>query len=48
MPPWAEEALAKRLKEAEHSFNSYGAVQQWLAETLDVEATSHAVSPMTR
>ena len=48
IPKWAEEALAKRLKDAEHGFASYGAVQQWLAEELGVEAEYHAVYQMTR
>jgi len=48
IPQWAEAALAKRLEDPEHGFKSYGEVQQWLAETLDVEATYHAVYQMTR
>lgn len=48
IPQWAEVALAKRLQEAEHGFHSYGAVQQWLAETLGVKAEYHAVYQMTR
>ncbi|QZZ20565.1 helix-turn-helix domain-containing protein [Leptothermofonsia sichuanensis E412] len=48
IPQWAEEALAKRLKNSEHGFASYGAVQQWLAEELGVEAEYHAVYQMTR
>jgi hypothetical protein len=48
IPGWAEAALAKRLQEPEHGFASYGAVQQWLAETLGVEAEYHAVYQMTR
>lgn len=47
IPQWAEVALAKRLQERE-GFQSYGAVQQWLAETLGVEAQYHAVYQMTR
>ncbi len=47
IPQWAEAALAKRLQEAEHGFHSYGEVQQWLAETLGVEAEYHAVYQMT-
>ncbi|WP_277881255.1 hypothetical protein [Leptolyngbya sp. FACHB-321] len=39
--------MAKRLQES-HGFQSYGAVQQWLTETLGVEAEYHAVDPMTR
>ncbi|MBD1939181.1 helix-turn-helix domain-containing protein [Microcoleus sp. FACHB-68] len=47
IPQWAEDALAKRLKQS-NGFASYGAVQQWLAETLGVEAHYHAVYQMTR
>ena len=47
IPQWAETALAKRLQES-HGFQSYGAVPQWLAETLGVEAAYHAVYQMTR
>ena len=47
IPHWAEAALAKRLQ-ANHGFQSYGAVQQWLAQTLGVEAEYHAVYQMTR
>jgi transposase len=47
IPQWAETALAKQLQES-HGFQSYGAVQQWLAETLGVEAGYHAVYQMTR
>jgi transposase len=48
IPTWAEEALSKRLQEPEKGFESYGAVQQWLSETLGVEAEYHAVYQMTR
>lgn len=48
IPQWAEAALAKRLQEPEHGFSSYGAVQQWLSETLGIEAEYHAVYQMTR
>ena len=47
IPQWAEEALGKRLQEPNHGFQSYGAVQQWLAQTLGVEAQYHAVYQMT-
>ena len=47
IPRWAEVALAKRLQEPT-GFQSYGAVQQWLADTLGVEAEYHAVYQMTR
>ncbi|MBW4490871.1 MAG: helix-turn-helix domain-containing protein [Trichocoleus desertorum ATA4-8-CV12] len=48
IPQWAEEALAKRLQEPNHGFQSYGAVQRWLAQTLGVEAQYHVVYQMTR
>jgi transposase len=48
IPQWAEAALAKRLKDPEHGFASYGAIQQWLAEELGIEAQYHAVYQMTR
>lgn len=47
IPQWAEDALALRLQES-NGFESYGAVQQWLAETLGIEAEYHAVYQMTR
>lgn len=47
IPLWAEVALAKRLQDPD-GFQSYGAVQQWLADTLGVEAEYHAVYQMTR
>lgn len=47
IPQWVEDALAKRLQES-NGFKSYGAVQQWLAETLGIEAEYHAVYQMTR
>jgi transposase len=48
IPKWAEEALSKRLQESENGFASYGAVQEWLSQTLGVEAEYHAVYQMTR
>lgn len=48
IPQWAEAALAKRLQDPEHGFASYGAIQQWLSETLGIEAEYHAVYQMTR
>lgn len=45
---WAEATLAKRLLDPHHGFSSYGEVQQWLLETLGVEAQYHAVYQMTR
>ena len=47
IPKWAEDALAKRLQKS-NGFQSYGEVQQWLAESLGVEAEYHAVYQMTR
>nr|WP_263976523.1 hypothetical protein [Amazonocrinis nigriterrae] len=48
IPQWAQAALAKRLEEPEQGFESYGAVQQWLAQNLAVEAEYHTVYQMTR
>lgn len=48
IPQWAEDALAKRLQDPQHGFASYGAVQQWMSETLGIEAEYHAVYQMTR
>lgn len=48
IPQWAEDALDKRLKEPEHGFASYGKVQEWLSQTLGIEAEYHAVYQMTR
>ncbi len=48
IPQWAEAALAKRLEDANHGFNRYGEVQQWLAQTFGIEAEYHAVYQMTR
>ena len=48
IPMWAEVALAQRLQEPSHGFDRYGAVQQWLLESLGVEAEYHAVYQMTR
>ena len=48
IPLWAEEALAKRLRDPDHGFASYGAVQKWLADTLGIDAEYHAVYQMTR
>ena len=47
MPQWAEAALAKRLQDPNQGFQSYGAVQQWLAE-MGIEAEYHPVYQMTR
>ncbi|MBD2041869.1 helix-turn-helix domain-containing protein [Microcoleus sp. FACHB-672] len=48
IPQWAEATLAKRLQQPNHGFSSYGEIQQWLLETLGVEAQYHAVYQMTR
>ena len=48
IPHWAEKALSKRLRDPNHGFGSYGEIQQWLAETLGIEAKYHAVYQMTR
>lgn len=48
IPQWAENALAKKLQDPNHGFQSYGEVQQWLAEKLGVSAKYHAVYQMTR
>ncbi len=48
IPLCAETALAKRLQEPSNGFDSYGAVQQWLSETLGVDAQYHTVYQMTR
>lgn len=42
IPIWAKNALAKRLKEPE-GFNSYGAICQWLQETLGISANYKTV-----
>ncbi|MBD3886837.1 winged helix-turn-helix domain-containing protein [Phormidium tenue FACHB-886] len=47
IPQWAEDALARRLGDPNHGFTSYGAVQQWLSETLGIEADYYAVYHMT-
>ncbi len=44
----SEDALGRRLQDQHHGFKSYYEVQQWLAETLGVEAKYHAVYQMTR
>lgn len=48
IPQWAEDALAKKLLEESYGFQSYGEVQQWLAQTLGIKAEYHAVYQMTR
>lgn len=48
IPQWAENALGKKLQEESNGFQSYGQVQQWLAQTLGINAEYHAVYQMTR
>jgi transposase len=48
IPQWAEDALAKRLEQEHEGFRSYVEVQEWLRETLGIEAEYHAVYQMTR
>lgn len=48
IPQWAEDALAKRLEQEDEGFRSYSEVQEWLRETLGIEAEYHAVYQMTR
>ncbi len=48
IPKWAEFALAKRLKDPHHGFASYGDIQQWLSNSLGVQAEYHAVYHLTR
>lgn len=47
IPKWAEAALAKRLQQ-QAGFRSYGEVQQWLEDNLNITASYHAVYQMTR
>jgi transposase len=47
IPPWAVGALKKRLQEPK-GFQSYGAVQQWLNETLGINASYQAVYELVR
>lgn len=48
IPQWAEDAVAKRLADPQGGFGSYGEVQQWLADTLDIQAKYHTVYQMVR
>jgi hypothetical protein len=48
IPQWAENALGKKLQQESNGFQSYGQVQQWLAQTLGINAEYHAVYQMTR
>ncbi len=48
IPAWAVESLKKRLDEPEGGFGSYTQVQQWLSETLNVEAEYATVHHLVR
>jgi transposase len=47
IPQWAVKALKKRLQDPK-GFRSYGAVQQWLKETLGINASYQAVYELVR
>lgn len=47
IPPWVVVSLQQRLNEPE-GFKSYGQVQQWLKDTLGVEARYHTVHHLVR
>jgi len=47
IPSWAVIALKKRLQDPK-GFRSYGAVQQWLNETLGISASYQAVYELVR
>lgn len=48
IPGWAVESLKKRLDDPEGGFGSYTQVQQWLSETLNVEAEYATVHHLVR
>ncbi len=48
IPAWAVASLKKRLDDAEGGFGSYTQVQQWLSETLNVEAEYATVHHLVR
>lgn len=48
IPGWAVESLKKRLDDPEGGFSSYTQVQQWLSETLNVEAEYATVHHLVR
>lgn len=48
IPAWAVTSLKKRLDDAEGGFGSYTQVQQWLSETLNVEAEYATVHHLVR
>ena len=43
IPTWAVEALAKKLQEEPEGFQSYQHIQQWLAQSLGVQASYFVV-----
>jgi transposase len=47
IPAWAVKRLRQELTEV-HRFSSYGAIQQWLADTLGVEAEYRTVHELVR
>ena len=48
IPPWAVASLQRRLADPETGFGSYTQVQQWLAETLNVDAEYATVHHLVR
>ncbi len=48
IPAWAVESLKKRLDDPEGGFGNYTQVQQWLSETLNVEAEYATVHHLVR
>lgn len=48
IPEWAVKRLKKRLDDPEGGFSSYTQVQQWLSETLNVEAEYATVHHLVR
>jgi transposase len=48
IPEWAVTSLKKRLDDPEGGFGSYTQVQQWLSETLNIEAEYATVHHLVR
>ena len=48
IPGWAVKSLQRRLDDPETGFGSYTQVQQWLSDTLDVEAEYATVHHLVR
>lgn len=48
IPAWAVNSLKRRLDDPETGFGSYTQVQQWLADTLNVEAEYATVHHLVR